>query len=156
MRVEILALGEQIVSRELLRFGQRAVDARESLEDVATIMREATERQFESQGAYASGGWPALAASTVRRKANEGLDPRILHATGLLRESLTRKFGRGHIERVTSNALHFGTRVPYAIYHQSSRPRTKIPYRPPVGLTEGDKRRIVRTLQRSIVKGTRA
>jgi phage gpG-like protein len=45
--------------------------------------------------------------------------------------------------------------VPYGRFHQSSAPRTKIPYRPPVKLNERRKREIAKAMQRALVEGTR-
>lgn len=153
LTIEILAIGEVIVQRDLLRFSANVTDFSPAMEAAGTILREATEAQFDTQGSYASGGWPELAAATLAYKARHGLDPRILRATENLFTSLTRKFDARHIEQVSATSLRFGTTLSYAVFHQSTRPRRKIPYRPPVALTEGDKRRIVNEIQRHAVSG---
>src|SRR4051794_28883202 len=92
VRLEIFGYGETIVARELLRFSERLAVPIVALETAATILREETEKQFDTQGGHASGGWPELADSTKADKARHDLDPRILRATGALFETLTRKF----------------------------------------------------------------
>lgn len=156
MRVTIESYGESIVNRELVRFGRNTADLTDAMRDVGTIMREASEAQFRSEGGYASGGWPPLSDSRIAYKARHDLAPEILRATDTLMNSLTRKFDPLHVEHASADSLRFGSLVRYGIYHQSSRPRTKIPFRPPIALTELDKRRIVRTLQESILEGVRA
>src|SRR5205807_5567870 len=85
---------------------------------------------FRSQGG--SDRWAPLAASTVAYKARHGLDPRILHATLRLRKSLTTFDGEDHIFEITEDEMMVGSRTPYGIFHQSRRPRTRLPRRPPV------------------------
>lgn len=150
LELTLEAYGETIIKRRLLRFEHGLVDPKEGFEEVAALLRAIVEVQFETEGGHASGGWPKLAESTVKRKARLGQDPHILRATDRLREALTRKFDPEHIERLSEDSLTFGATVPYGIYHQSSRPRTKLPFRPPIALTEGDKRDIVKTFQKSL------
>jgi phage gpG-like protein len=102
--------------------------------------------QFSSQGAL-SGGWAPLAASTVDFKAKHGLDPRILHATHRLRDSLTTFEGEDHIYETSHDEMKVGSEVPYGIFHQSTAPRTRLPRRPPVQIRETTKRRWIKYLQ---------
>jgi phage gpG-like protein len=152
-----VALCERVFSRDLVRFGENAADLTEQMRDVATILRRASEAQFDTEGAHTGEKWPELAISTQRDRARHGFPPKhpILQRTHRLMDSLTRAVDPDHIEEPSADSLRFGTRVPYAVYHQSSRPRHKIPFRPPVGLTEADKREIVRTLQAGIMEGVR-
>jgi phage gpG-like protein len=193
LSIEIVALGETVVQRDLLRFGHNLVDMKPALREAGVIMRAASERQFVTEGAYAdpaafaaagpggsmgpAGGWMPLRGSlgdprpqpayayrgsggrvvwgyaAWKRKHYPGR--KILRATGALFESLTRRFDGRHIERVSEDSLRFGTLVPYATFHQSTRPRRVMPYRPPVGLTEADKRAIVHAIQRRAMEGVR-
>jgi phage gpG-like protein len=178
LSIEIVALGETVVQRDLLRFGHNLVDMKPALEDAATVLRESSERQFETEGSCtpaACGGCRCGERSTIlgrNRCAYRGSGGRvvwgyaawkrkhypgrkILRATGALFESLTRRFDGRHIERVSEDSLRFGTLVPYATFHQSTRPRRVMPYRPPVGLTEADKRAIVHAIQRRAMEGVR-
>lgn len=145
--------GETVVDRMLVRFAENLATPQHALEEVGVIMREAVEKQFESEGGYASGGWLPLKPATVAYKARHGYDPHILRRTDRLMASLTRKFDGDHIERTTGDALIFGSRVPYGIFHQSSQPRTIIPFRPPVALTAADKREMVKRVQAALLRG---
>jgi phage gpG-like protein len=157
LRIEILDAYEQtpIVARELMRFSSRLLVPLEALELAGTMLREAVEKQFDTEGGYASGGWPELAASTVAHKAREDLHSEILRATDALKDALTRKFDSRHVERVSAASLTFGATVPYGVFHQSTRPRTKIPYRPPIALTETDKRAMAKGMQAAILHSVR-
>jgi phage gpG-like protein len=151
--LSITSYGETIVERKLARFAANLEQPQHALEAVGDVAREAVEGQFNSEGQRASGGWPALSRARVKykAKAKQGLDPRILRATDRLFKSLTNKFDRDHIERPSSESLLFGSDVPYGIYHQSSRPRTVIPFRPPVAFTEADKRNMVKRIQAELL-----
>jgi phage gpG-like protein len=165
--LEIFGYGEVIVSRELLRFSEHLAAPVVALQTAAVILREEVEKQFDTEGGHASGGWPRLADSTVAFKAAHDLDPRILRATGALFETLTRKFGSAtgldgqtyhHIEEIgpSGESLRFGSTAGYGVFHQSSRPRHKIPYRPPIALTEAAKRRMVTEMQTELVGSLRS
>lgn len=153
MRLTIDALGQTHLDRDLLRFEANLAAPAGALLNIGTMLREMVERQFDSEGG-ASGGWAPLADSTVAAKQRQGLDPRILQATGRLKESLTRKFDSEHTERLSGSSLAFGTKVPYAIYHQTG--TASMPARPPLALTDADKVTIVKTLQRALLTGTPA
>lgn len=155
LTISVRSYGEKIIERHLLRFSEHLENPRAALEVAADHLRHAVEEQFDTEGGHASGGWMALSERRVEEKARLGLDPQILRASGALMESLTRKFDSRHIERLSGSSLTFGSTVFYGIYHQSSRPRTVIPFRPPIALTEGDKREMVKSMQRALVKGER-
>jgi phage gpG-like protein len=150
---EIEVFGVPIVRRRMLRLADRVSDASSAWEAVIRILSNATERNFASRGAYGGSVWRELKPATRARKARLGLDPRILRATGRLYDSLVLETHAEHINEVGPHEMRWGSTVPYGVYHQSTAPRTKIPYRPPVKLPEQDKRAIVREIQRSIVGG---
>ena len=167
VRIEIHGYGETIVSRRLLRFSGDLAMPVAAMEVAAEILREEVKEQFGSQGRHASGGWPGLADSTKAFKERRNLDPRILFATRTLYKTLTDKYGIGaaldghtyrHIEEIgpSGDSLRFGSTAPYGVYHQSTRPRTKIPYRPPIALNELAKRRLVTEIQTALIGSLRA
>lgn len=152
MRLDLEAFGEKVFSRELMRIGQNAGDMRPAFDTIHDVMMGASSRQFTTQGGY-SGGWAPLAASTIRRKAVKGLDPRILHATLRLRNSLTTASHPDHIYRRTADEMFVGSRVPYGGYHQ--RGNGNMPRRRPVDFSSGGgprvKNDIVKILQRHLL-----
>jgi hypothetical protein len=93
--------------------------------------------------------WPQLAASTQADRRRKGFSPAhpILHRTGMLERALT--IGEGAFVATTPTSLRYvlGEDVDYFKYHQSNRPRTRLPRRAPVLLSEDDKTEIVRPIR---------
>lgn len=153
MRMSIDVLGDKLVERQLLRMGSNAVNARQPLGEIQEKIRYASERQFATQGRFAGGSWRKLKPATVAYKRRHRLDPRIEHATLRLRRSMTSKRGREAIRVVTRDELQYGTRVPYARAQHKGSPRTNLPARPLVRLTEFHKRDMVKIIQRHVMSG---
>lgn len=70
------------------------------------------------------------------KKLNEfGFVYPLMRANGRIEDSITNPVGTDSINLIVNKtALYLGTRVPYAIFHQSSAPRTTLPFRPVVFL----------------------
>lgn len=66
------------------------------------------------------------------KQAKWGFAYPILKASGRLEQSITNPQSDEAINYITpdKSTLVLGTKTPYAIYHQSDRPRKKMPYRP--------------------------
>lgn len=137
------SLGEQTIARQLIRLNGRIDDLRPAMESIIRQVRAGEERQFDSQGGYGSGGWAKLKESTKAFKARNNLDPRILHATGDLRESLTSD-KKGGFAITRFDGLDFGTTIPYAEFHQKGK---GVPVRRPAQFPESDRRAWVKTIQ---------
>jgi len=90
---------------------------------------------FDTQGAL-SGGWQPLSVGTIagRIRAGYGASP-ILQRTGALRKSF--------YSFVNEKKALVSSKSPYFVYHQSRMPRTKIPRRAMLILTENTKQNIV-------------
>lgn len=149
MDLQIEVFGDVQVNRKLLRFNDRAQDASPAFRTIAGNLRDWETRQFATEGAFASGGWDPLSPSTVTTKAREGLSPRILEATGALRESLTSRTDAGHVEIIGRQELVFGTQSPSARFHQ--RGTSRMPRRRPLEIRARDRADMVKTLQRHMV-----
>lgn len=158
MQITIDVFGDVQVSRNLMRFRDRAMNMIPAFQIEADLFLRHESKQFDSQGAYASGGWAPLAASTIARKARLGQDPRILHATLAMRRSLTVKGAPGQIRRIRRDSMEVGTSVkspkgfPYPAVHQ--RGGGHVPRRRPVEFRESDKREMIRRIQHYLVYGT--
>lgn len=153
MRLDLEIFGDKQVDRELLRFRERADDMRPVFTALADDFLNMERAQFRSQGLFGSGGWAPLKQSTVDRKAAAGLDPRILHATLALYQSLTSSSDQHHVRRVTGDSLVVGTDLLYAGVHQN--PVTSpLPQRRPVEFREQDRRAWIKALQSFLVNGT--
>lgn len=150
MKVDFEVFGDQQLSRELVRWGDRADDLSPAFEAFADGVVAIERKQFGSQGRYASGGWARLQPTTLAAKAAAGLDPRILHATLRLRKSLTSKSHADHVRDIGRDEVFVGTSVPYARYHQQGR---GVKRRRPVELTARDRRNAVKTIQLWLARG---
>ncbi len=58
-----------------------------------------------------------------------GFDYPLLVRTGLLSNSVLGPSNQGSVHSITPLSLTIGTSIPYGIYHQSDKPRNKIPLR---------------------------
>lgn len=153
MIISISAFGETEMSRELLRWSFAAYDMRPAFDRIHDSFTRREIYQFSTQGGL-SGGWAPLAASTVAYKARAGLDPRILVATGKLKNSLTRKGNENHVYTVTPDSMFIGSSVEYGKFHQSRAERHKLPRRPVVVLDDATRRNWVKILQTWLAAGS--
>ncbi len=145
--------GDRLIERELLRFGERTLNASPVFESIADFMMGEEREQFDTEGAYASGGWQPLKEETLRRKAQLELDPRILHATLALERSLTERGDPNQVLEVSADGLVFGSSRPGAAAHQNPRPGSRLPRRRPIEFTEPARQETVRRLQRWMITG---
>lgn len=151
MKIQITSFGVPVVNRKIMRMGAAAVRTRPVMESVGMDMRRVQSRIFASQGRRGGGSWQQLAASTRRKKARLGQDPRILFGTHRLYDSVTRKTADS-IYKITNDAIDFGSKRPGAFAHQAG---IGVPRRPFIKFTEDDKRRWVKMVQIHLVEGFR-
>ena len=104
------------------------INAEPGLQLVATAMMGIIARTFESQGRRGGGSWRQDTPDWSTRKAREGLDPRIGHATLALRRSLTVRDDPAQILHVTNEMVNLSTVLPYAGAEQKNRPFIKFTY----------------------------
>ena len=148
MRITLEAFGEVQLDRELMRISRNAADMRPAFDSIHQDVLKDDREQFSSEGGRFSGGWRPLAASTVAAKARGGFDLRILHRTLRLRNSLTQPGHADHIYQTTADEMHFGSRVPYGVFHQLGR---GVPRRRPFELDTAARREIMKHLQRHLL-----
>ncbi len=170
MRIELDAFGDIQLRREILRWGDAAGDASPAFRSIMQKWTKGADRQFQTQGRRASGGWKPISDEWRRRKVAMGYDRRILHMTGLLRRSLTLPVGAQGIREIRPDRMTYGTSVPYAPFHQHgaseirrqawgkpTKPyRWTLARRRPIELTggrSGDRAQAVRILQLWIARG---
>lgn len=143
---------EEIVER-IGGLKERIADPRPALEIVANLLEAHVAQNFTTQGGHSGTPWPPLADSTVRARTRRwgyyrrwapisgasGASP-ILQWHGRLSRSF-RRGGVAHIRHVSPSGLTWGSGVAYGIYHQSSRPRKRLPRRPPIAFRDEFQRR---------------
>lgn len=155
VEASVEVFGEKVLRRRLTRFAARLTDSTSAFRAVAGILARSTYENFVTRGAYGGHTWRDLAPATKtkRLRANPADNLAILRVTNRLLGSLILRAHPEHVEHLGAHELRWGSRVPYGVYHQSTKPRTLIPWRPPVRLPEQDRREIVKSLQRSLVEG---
>ena len=118
---------------------------------LAAQFYEIEREQFASQGAHgASGSWAPLSPAYAKYKAIAFAGQPILRATTSLYESLTSSGGHDSVLRMDAQELTIGTQREGATAHQRGTP--KMPARPPISLTEADKRRLQKAIQLPLVQ----
>ncbi len=107
---------------------------------------------FETEGGSMGQKWVGLSKNTIKDRERKGFPPRpILVRTGTLRNSLFG--GKLGIDKMTKNSWEYGTSVPYAIYHQSRRPRRKLPRRAFLYISNKFKGDLVKYMHKYMVTG---
>lgn len=150
LRFTLDVLGETQVDRAFLRVSDAARNLTPLFERLVKELQEVEKLQFESEGAYGSGGWAELSEATIESKQRRGMDNGILRATNALYNSLTGS-GSGSIVDVSAEWLRYGTAIPYAGFHQSG--TSLMPQRRVVQLPEGERRNLVKIIQQYILTG---
>lgn len=144
--------GLQIIDRRLAAIEERANDVSPAYPAVERVFNEITRRTFETEGASsAAGAWKPLALSTERDRARKGFSPAhpILVRRGDMKASVT---GRTSDTIIVSTPTYFaiGSDDPKVKYHQSTRPRKKIPRRPLFDPTQDDKHALIRPIRQYV------
>jgi phage gpG-like protein len=124
------ALNPESVEKALAGFQESLADQAPALARVADDFREMMARQFASEGRAEGTPWPELSPATLRRR--RARTP-ILYKTGALLRSLGEPGAAGHVEELEGYSLTLGSRLPYALYHQTGTRR--LPARPIIVLS---------------------
>lgn len=131
--------GPTQISRDLANFGMRVRSMAPAWEEVGRQLLMDFQKNFESEGGQfgAWSKWAQLAPSTQdeRRRLGWGAAHPILQRTGRLYESVVVQGAPDNVFEVGPNSLKIGTTVPYAGYHNSSAPRSRLPRRPIIALS---------------------
>ncbi len=146
----IEVLGEQIVSRKLLRF-EGNVDMTKVAKELYASFLETEQGAFDSQGSTTKDGeWEPLSPNTLTEKMRKHQDSRILRATGTLFRSLTSQGAKGAVFDFDETSVTMGTSIPYAEYHQTG--TRHMPQRKPVDPSEAVRRAWVQIIQRTFTE----
>jgi phage gpG-like protein len=149
-RLEIA--GEVQMDRGIARFAEGVSDYRPIWAMVEDDFYALEKRQFETQGAEGGDAWPELSAQYGAWKAEHFPGKPILERSGDLVRSLTSPNDPMGVRIEERKSLTLGSRVPYAIYHQSIAPRHRLPRRPEIMLTEPFKRMVMAHVQQYLVQ----
>jgi hypothetical protein len=137
--------GEVVIDRLLRGIEERAADIRPALPAMVKEFQAIVARAFASEGGSTGAAWPQLKPRTQAERRRLGFPPAhpILQRTGKLRRALSE--GEGAYVSMRPDGLRYqlGEEVGYFVYHQSLRPRTRLPRRAPVNLTADDRTALV-------------
>ena len=154
IRFELNIDGAVQLDRAFNRIDRFISDFRNVWPDVANEFYAIEEKLFSTQGGSgASGKWQPLSEAYKKWKSIHYPGEPILKQEHSLYESLTSPDALDSIFRSTPFELTIGTKAPYATAHQ--RGTGSMPARPPISLTERDKRVIQKAIQKGLVAFTR-
>lgn len=143
LEITIALHGDEIVSRKLLRFADRAMNMAPAWDDVTKVMEQSFERNFNQQGP----GWPRLQPSTIRSRIAQGYAPGpILTRSGTYRRAMTKNL---MTHKSPHELIVLAPRVPGA-FHQHGTGRMP---RRAMKLVEHEKRNILKIIQRTLIEG---
>lgn len=115
--------------------------------------RHEVEKQFDTEGMHGGHKWVGLSRLTIKDRKRKGYPPGpILVRSGYLRDSLLGRTSES-INVVTPREWIYGTNVPYAIYHQSDKPRTVLPRRAFLVITRMFRLFVIRKMHHYAIKG---
>lgn len=144
--------GEIQLLRSFDRFTEGVTNLEPAFEEIGIDVRDILVEQFAHEG----NGWTPLTPAYAARKRRLYGDKPILRASDRMFESLTNKGAAGNITDIHPMEASYGTSVrskggfPYPRAHQTG--TSRMPQRKIFALTEANKRRITRTMQRYVVK----
>jgi len=137
---KIVTYGEEKAAINFEQMGLRAFNARPAFERIYLRMLDIEQEIFEREGNRGQAPWEILTLTWLSEKVEQGLDPRILHATGRLRRSMTTFRSPDQYTRIERSKIVFASKRAYAITHQKGWPSSGIPQRRFVHFTKIDQR----------------
>lgn len=136
--------GEMQLSRNLEAISVNISDWTPAFEQTGDyLMGVFQDDVFETEGQAIEETWDALTAAYAARKEKQYGDQGILQATGTMRNSFWKQ--------IDTTSLIIGNDTPYFKFHQSNEPRTKLPRRAMLKLTNDMKQQIVSLFQQQIL-----
>jgi phage gpG-like protein len=145
--------GEIQMDRGIAHFADGVADYRPIWPVIEDDFYALEKDQFKTEGAEGGERWKELSEGYAYWKEKEYPGKPILERTGDLKKSLTSPNDPNTVRIEERKTLTLGTRIPYAIYHQSIEPRTSnLPRRPEIMLTEEFKRTVMHHVQTYLVQ----
>lgn len=130
-------------------------DLTKSFEGIAADFWSTERSQFREEGGFEGNvEWKPLSNAYATWKSWAYPTKTILRLTDRMFRSLTQKDAEGSIFEIEGSVIvgkqdmRIGTSIPYAIYHQAG--TSRMPKRPPIQLTEAQKKRWVSILRNTL------
>jgi hypothetical protein len=140
--------GLRDASDTLLDAAARGENMRPAFLKIRELLVEGHKKQFSTKGSFLGTPWEMNAPGTLARKARLGQGSEPMVATGDLRDSLAG--GKGKRSRVSRSSVSVGTSLFYSVFHIRPR-RQGVPARPPVGISEGQRKAALLTMENYIL-----
>ncbi len=144
--------GEAQLDRGIGRFADGVSDYRPIWPVIEDDFYAEEKAQFASEGAEGGERWQELSLEYAGWKEAHYPGQPIMQRTGDLERSLTSGNDPNAVKIEERKTLTLGSRVPYGIYHQSLDPRSVLPRRPLIQLTNAFKAGTMRNLQAYLVQ----
>lgn len=144
MKLSFEIEGQKELSRHLRKVSDNVKDFESTFRKVGSYLRDFIKQDvFESRGRVYGKPWKPLDKKYAFWKSQHYPGRGILEASGTLRKSFKYKSGKKSV--VVSNTS------PYFMYHQSNKPRKKIPRRVMMKLDEPRRQKIVKMFHRDLI-----
>lgn len=147
-RLEIA--GQIQMDRGIARFADGVTDYRPIWPIIEDDFYAQEKAQFQTEGKEGGGQWKELSPAYAGWKEAHFPGKQILQRTGDLYSSLTSPNDPNAVRREERKTLTLGSRVPYAMYHQTGTGR--MPARPEIQLPEAFKRTVMHHMQVYLVQ----
>jgi len=139
--------GETQLSRRLLIMADKVKDWTPAFEETAMTLKDIFSNDvFQSQGAIIEEQWSPLSKAYAYRKNKKYPGKGILEATGKMRA--------GFMSLYRSDMAQVWNEVDYFKYHQSNKPRTKLPRRVMMKLAEAQRQQVVKIFHNYFIQAT--
>lgn len=152
IRFRMVIDGEVQMDRGIARFADGVTDYRPVWPVIADEFYAEVAGQFESEGAQGGRKWAPLSPAYAKWKEARYPGRPILERTGDLKRSLTSEKDPNAVRVEQRKGLMLGSKIPYGVYHQSPRPRGRLPRRAPILLSARFKREAMRHMQAYLVE----
>lgn len=149
VRIRMRLEGEAIIDRVLAGIEDRASDLTPAWPGVLAAFYVITRQAFATEGASTGATWPQLKPRTQAERRRQGYQPAhpILQRTRALARALTGEGGAFASTAPRRLALRLSSEVDYFKYHQSTRPRRRLPRRAPVLLTADNRTQLIHSIR---------
>lgn len=159
MRIEFEAFGDKIVSRNIMRIGQRSVNMVPVFMPMSKFFYALEKQLFATAGASGEMPWQDTKDETKQRKARSAdatersNADKILRAKDVLMKSLTRPNAKFSRRRFRPHEMFLGTTDPKAVHHYYGAPAAHLPMRRPIVFRNIDKVAWVKMAQEFLITG---
>lgn len=153
IRFKLNIAGEVQMDRGIQRFTEGIADYRPVWPVIEDDFYATEKDQFKSEGAEGGDSWQPLSPAYAAWKEAHFAGKPILQREGDLMASLTSGNDPNAVKIEERRTLTLGSKVPYAIYHQSLAERkSRLPRRPEINLPEAFKRSVMHHIQAYLVE----